>query len=520
MLLIKYTFSLRRRKMNRISSVLVAAVVAALLITPQAAFAHTSDEATNAFDSFVATYWDDDANYFYTYSDHQVHPEHAHGPQAGLLTDYWWEAQLWEMAMDRYERTGDSKSRQLIDDIYDGFTRQYPDYSGNDWNDDIGWWARGSIRAYELTSDQRYLAAAQTMFGFISSYEDTTYGGGIWWKNVDVGDGSRNEKNVATNATAVYTAMRLYVATGNPAYRTTAQRIYGWLDTNFNNNGHLRDHVAGDGQFTDWDWTYNQGNFAGAALELYLDSGTRAYLDDATGAIDWAVNNMTSSGTFMREGVDDTGGFKAILTRNMRALIDDAGQSQYEGVLTDNATQAANHVNSAGIGGYDWSAPSPELWTTPTQSLAAAATVAVLQQAAPNGYGGVFQGSGTYEAENAIRNGINSEGTSTGFSGRGYLAGWNNNGTSVTFNANVVTAGEYSVNLRYAAAAGPAVRTLRVNGAPGIPLAFAGTTAWNSWATVQTTLTLAAGHNTIELAYDTAVGGSNYLNLDRLTLQF
>ncbi|RWZ52393.1 carbohydrate-binding protein [Labedella phragmitis] len=226
--------------------------------------------------------------------------------------------------------------------------------------------------------------------------------------------------------------------------------------------------------------------------------------------------SLTSSGTFLREGIDDTGGFKPILTRNIRHLIDEAGQTQYEQVLTDNATQAANHVNSSGVGGYDWTAPTPELSSAALQSLAAGATVAILQQAAPDGYTGVVEGSGVYEAENAVRNGVDSESTAAGRSGRGYLAGWNTSGTSVTFHVNVVDAGTYPVELRYAAGAGNAVRSVSVNGGSATSVAFPGTAAWDAWSTVSTTAVLQPGHNTITVAY--GPGDANFLNLDRLAL--
>ena len=497
------------------AALVAAPLTVAVPVAPAQAF--TADQATAAFDDFVDVFWDAGAQYFFTYSDHQIHPEHAHGPQGGLYTDYWWEAQLWEMVMDRYERTGDAESRAMIDDVYDGFRAQYPDFAENDWNDDIGWWARGAVRAYELTGDAEYLAASEDMFAFIAAYEDTTYGGGIWWKNVDVGDGDRNEKNVATNASAAVTAMRLYAATGDAGYRATAVRLYDWLDQNFNAAGHLRDHVQGTGQYVDWDWTYNQGNFAAAALELYRDTGDAAYLADATAAVDWAIANLTSSGTFLREGVDDTGGFKAVLTRAMGDLVDHAGQAQYAQVLTDNASQAARQVNTSGVGGYDWTAPNPDLATTPVQSLAAAATVAVLQQAAPDGSTGVVEGTGVYEAENAVRSGVDSEGTAAGRSGRGYLAGWNTDGTSVTFHVHVADAGSYALDLRYAAAAGTATRSLVVNGS-ATTVAFPATGAWDAWSSVTATVPLHAGHNTVVLAYDAAAGSSSYLNLDRLTV--
>lgn len=120
----------RRPVLQLAAALAVAAPLALAPATPAAAL--TADQATEAFDAFVDVYWDADAEYFFTYSDHQVHPEHAHGPQGGLYTDYWWEAQLWEMVMDRYERTGDPEARAMVDAVFDGFRAQYPDPLAND----------------------------------------------------------------------------------------------------------------------------------------------------------------------------------------------------------------------------------------------------------------------------------------------------------------------------------------------------------------------------------------------------
>lgn len=510
---------------HRLIGLVVAGAVAsagltgvALAAAPEQASALTTTQATDAYDSWIDTYWDPSAKYFFTYSDHQVHTEHAVGPQGGLYTDYWWEAQNWESVMDRYERTHDAASRQMIDDVFDGWQAAYPDFRTNDWNDDMGWWARGSIRAYELTGEQRFLTESEDIFGYIAQYEDTTYGGGIWWKNVDVGDGSKNEKNVATNGTAVQTALRLYTATGDTTYRDTAERIFGWLQSNFDRNGHIRDHVSGTGQFTDYDWTYNQGQYAGAALQMYLVTNDQQYLTAADRAVDWAIANLTDAGTFLNEGTSDTEGFKAILTRDMRDLVDDAGQTQYESVLTANASQAANHVSPEGIGGPDWTAPTPSIAAVPQQSLGAAATVAILQQAVPDGSTAVVQGSGVYEAENVDHPGISTEASNTGYSGRGYLAGWNADGTAATFHVNVATAGTHTITLRYAAAAGNAVRAVSANGGTAANVSFPGTSSWSQWQTVTTTVTLVAGSNTIIVADSAGTGSANYLNLDRVAI--
>lgn len=489
---------------------------AGLATAPDRASALTTTQATDAYDAFVDTYWDPDAKYFSTWSDHQVHAEHAVGPQGGAYTDYWWEAQAWEAVMDRYERTHDAASRQMIDDVFDGWRAAYPDFRENDWNDDMGWWARGSIRAYELTGEARYLTEAQDIFAYIAQYEDTTYGGGIWWKNVDVGDGTRNEKNVATNGTAVWTALRLYAATGDTTYRDTAERLYAWLQTNFDRDGHIRDHVSGTGQFTDYDWTYNQGQLAGAALQMYLLTDDQQYLDRATRATDWAVDNLTVAGTFLNEGTSDTEGFKAILTRDIRALIDDAGQTQYEAVLTRNASQAANHVSPEGIGGADWTAPTPSVTTTPQLSLGAAATVAITQQAVPDGSTAVVEGDGVYQAENVDHPGISTESSNAGATGRGYLAGWNTAGTAATFHVNVATAGTHTLTFRSAAAAGTAVRSVRVGDGPATTVSFPGTSSWSQWTTTTVSVDLAAGSNAVVLTAGS--GNANYLNLDAMTV--
>lgn len=502
--------------------IFISALLAVLLLAsvPIETAAFSDDEAATAFEAFLATYWDEEKQYFYTYSDHQVHSEHAVGPEGGLYTDYWWEAQLWEMVMDVYETTGSTKALAMIGQIYDGFNAAYPDWTQNDWNDDMGWWARGSIRAYELTGDERYLQRAKDIFDYIWQYEDDTYGGGIWWKNVDVGNGELNEKNVATNATATYTAMRIYAITGDRSYYDKAAELFSWLQVRFYNGGHINDHIAGDDVVYSWDWTYNFGNYAGAALEFYLADGEQTYLDQATAAIQWVTDNMTLSGTYLFEGHDDTGGFKAILTRNMKALADKAGQTQYLPIIQVNATQAWNHVNSAKIGAYDWTLPTPELGSgdAAVQSLSAAATVAVLHQAAADGYTGVVEGNRVYEAENATRNDVSSEANPNGYSGRGYVAGWINEGSSVVFNANIIAAGTYTLQIRYAAGAGDAVRSLVINGETVATPAFSGTADWDAWATAEIVVELENGYNSIELLFESDAGSNNYLNLDYVQL--
>ncbi|WP_326629987.1 carbohydrate-binding protein [Nonomuraea fuscirosea] len=467
--------------------------------------AHVPADADAAMSAFVATFWDPAKKYFYTNSDRQIH-EHAHGPENGRYTDFWWEAQLWELVMDAYQRTGSATYRRMIDDVYAGFLASYPTFE-NDFNDDLGWWALASARAYEITGNTTYLDRARSLFDRIWAEQDSTYGGGIWWQN-----NTRNQKNVATNAPAVLTATKLYTATGDASYLTRARSLFDWIKANLQESGHVYDHLEGSGTLVKWDFTYNFGTYISAAAALNKVTGTASYLADARAAADWATANLTNGGTVLHEGVNDGGGFKARLIRGLNTLVTEHGQRQYLPFLQRNATQAWQHRRTSdNLVGPDWSAPAPGTYL---QSLTAAAAVSTLQIVQPDGNAGLQPENGVYEAENARPSGIGAESGQPGFSGRGYLAGWNTSGQTLTFHVNVASAGAHQLRFRYAAGAGDATRRVLVNGAQvaaGQP--FASTGGWGTWNTSVLGVNLSRGYNTIQLEM-----GSNFLNLDRLDI--
>lgn len=478
--------------------------------------AFTSSNADDAMTAFNNVFWDSTNKYFYTNSDHQIHSEHAFGPDNGLYSDFWWEAQLWDTVMDAYQRTNNSFYRQQIDDVYDGFLAFYPNFDSK-FNDDRAWWALACARAYEITGETRYKDSAKSLFDNIYTFWDTTYGGGIWWKN----DGTHDEKNVATNATAAIVAVKLSKILNDSTYLTKAQNIYNWVkNTLTDGNGHVYDHISesGSGTVYKWDFSYNFGVFIGSGVGLYKETNTASYLNDATNAANWAVNNLTSSSTMMYEGVNDAGGFKMILARYMYELVTQCGQTQYLQFLRDNATQAWNHRRlSDNIVGADWGADTP---STYIQSLTAAAAVSILNRISADNYIGYIPGNGKYEAENATISGISSESSYTGFSGRGYLAGWNTNGTWVEFKVNVNSTGKYIIKMGYSAGAGNASRNIIVNGSSYISnLTFPGTGNWSTWNIVTLNdVPLNAGSNTIRISYDSSLGNTNYLNFDYISV--
>jgi len=494
-----------------LASIAALALVAAI---PAPAHASTATDADTAMSAFVTAFWNPSTQYFYTNSDHVIHAEHAHGPEGGLYTDFWWEAQMWETVMDAYERTGSPTYLAMIDDVYDGFVAYYPGFTNN-FNDDQGWWALACARAYELTSDSRYLTCAENLFATIWAEQDSTYGGGIWWRKTP-----HDQKNVASNATAALTAARLYGLTANPVYLTRAQNLFSWVDTTLHaSDGHVYDHVEGatPGTVVKWDFTYNFGTYVGAATELYEATADSSYLTRAITAADWSVANLTAGGTFLYEGVNDAAGFKTILIRSLMNLVNDHGQSQYLPMLPANVTQTwANRRTSDNLVGPNWSASTPAGYL---QSMTAAAAVSALQLVTPNSYSGTQPHTGVFDAENARSTAISAESTQAGFLGRGYLAGWNANGQSVTFDVVAASAGTHELRLRYAAAAGTATRRVLVNGTEvAANLSFPGTGSWSTWSEAVLSTSLAAGYNSVTVEFLSSAGSSTYLNLDRLTV--
>ncbi|MBS2535425.1 carbohydrate-binding protein, partial [Catenulispora sp. NF23] len=141
-------------------------------------------------------------------------------------------------------------------------------------------------------------------------------------------------------------------------------------------------------------------------------------------------------------------------------------------------------------------------------------------------HGGGGGGSSTppiqLQAEDGTLHGLGTEAIYPGYTGTGYVAGWNKDGQWVDLHPNVSQSGSYSVTLRYSAAAGNASRYIYVNGSGVVNnLTLPGTGSWSSWNTVTIPgVALNAGANTISVIYNSSLGSSNYVNLDEVTVQY
>ncbi|NKE56802.1 carbohydrate-binding protein [Lentzea sp. PSKA42] len=125
-----------------------------------------------------------------------------------------------------------------------------------------------------------------------------------------------------------------------------------------------------------------------------------------------------------------------------------------------------------------------------------------------------------YEAESAtITQGV-VESNHAGFSGTGFVNFDNVAGSAVEFTVNASKAGQAKLVFRYAnGTADNRPVDVNVNGGLAVDeRAFAGTGAWTTWTSVENTVNLNAGSNTIRLTATGATGGPNldYVELDEI----
>jgi predicted alpha-1,6-mannanase (GH76 family) len=235
--------------------------------------------------------------------------------------DYWPNAHMLDVLVDGYLRTKNDVYKQrmlaLINGIKETNGTQFP----NNFYDDMEWLALSSLRSYEATNDNTYLNAATILWTDIKTGRNNTQGDGIGWNKSEL-----SYKNTPANAPAIIFAARLYRLQQNAADLQTAKDLYTWLKSK------LMDPTSG----IVWDginknnsnavdknkFTYNQGVFVGAALELYKVTQDVNYLNDAVRTAKATISDldMVPGGILRDEGQGDGGLFKGILVRYFTLL--------------------------------------------------------------------------------------------------------------------------------------------------------------------------------------------------------
>ncbi|TNJ67234.1 glycosyl hydrolase [Paenibacillus hemerocallicola] len=324
-------------------------------VQAQGLWGKRADEAQNALEQM---FWNESLGMY----DIEI-PRSAESDQT--VFHYWWMAHAVDVLVDGLLRTNNERYLVRLRSLYDGIVRRNGGALPNELYDDMEWMAIAWLRAYEATGQTLYKQAALVLWDDIVTGWNEQLGGGIAWRKSQT-----DYKNTPANAPAVILAARLYRAFGREDHLAWAHRIYAWQRINLVDpaTGFVWDGMnrTGDGKIDqDWKFTYCQGVYIGAAVELYRITGERTYLADAIRTYDTAKRELADSATGMLpdEGRGDGGLFKGILVRYAAELEFAAPTGTVDAAwfLTANADRLwlSGKSPDAALFGTDWSA-APE----------------------------------------------------------------------------------------------------------------------------------------------------------------
>lgn len=440
----------------------------------------------------------------------------------GNTTTYdWMYAHYWDAVLDAAERRGAN--------AFAGTARMFYELqSQRGWldgfYDDENWITLALLHAYKVTGDATYLAQAKVVFADIMNAWDTTccgpHPGGMWWQK------PTTNKVTAINAGAVISASRLYQATNDASFLAFGQKVYAYWSTYMVDpaSGHVFDGIDNAGTInTAWSFTYNEGLFIGAVVELARATGDASNLPLAHKVASYMMAKeieTTSLGTILSDGKCSGDGemFKGIGARYLGELYAaDRSHTEYRDFLVRSADAAWTLARDPASGNVscDWGGP----YDAATGVVGSLGSAAIGIAAAAEALGpGAPRPSLQYEAEEGDLHGIGLEASYAGFSGWGYLAGWGADGESVDLLVDVAADGQYDVAWRYATG-DSATRALSVNGQlVTASFAFPSTGGYTTYASASSVVSLTKGRNAITLAFANAQGSGGYLNLDRAQL--
>jgi len=276
--------------------------------------------------------------------------------------NYWPQAHMLDVLIDAYLRTKNTVYPQRMKALLTGLKATNGGTYTNDYYDDMGWMANACIRAYTVTNDADYLTVAQILYTDIKTGSNNSQGGGIAWRKTQL-----NYKNSPSTTNAIILAARIYEVQNNANDLTLAKSLYSWMKATLVDptTGVVYDGInsSGTGALDKNVYTYNQGAFIGAAIELYNATKDQTYLADAVLTANNAITDsrMISVGVLKNEGQGDGGLFKGIDVRYLTALtelsgLDAASSTKYAAFLQNNALYfyTVGIAKPAYLAGPDW----------------------------------------------------------------------------------------------------------------------------------------------------------------------
>lgn len=272
-------------------------------------WAKAADSSTN---NLLSKFWNGSGNYF-------------NEKNTSTVFHYWPQAHGLDVLVDAYERTGNDLYKGYMDKWFAGVRQMNGNRFTNEFYDDMEWNALAMLRAYDATGDIKFKNAVDEIWTDIKTGWNNTMGGGIAWRKA-----MPYYKNTPANGPAAILAARLYKRFNKADDLEWSKKIYTWLkDSLYNKStGWVYDGIndQNDGKRnTTWKFTYNQGTFIGAAVELFKITNESGYLSDALQAANFTLSDNTltnfTDNLLRDEGGGDGGLFKGVFVRYFTQLI-------------------------------------------------------------------------------------------------------------------------------------------------------------------------------------------------------
>jgi hypothetical protein len=320
---------------------------------------------------------------------------YSYDPYPGWWPSSWWNSAATLTALiDHGIRRGDRQYDWVIARTFDQNKGTFPagerstdPIEGNFASraiDDSAWWGLAWIAAYDHTGDQRYLAMATTIAGYVHQYWDAgTCGGGVWW------DRERTYKNAVTSGLYLRLVASVHQRTpGDTTWLARTRTAATWyLGSGLVNPGGLvNDGLTRDcrnnGQTV---WTYNQGLAIGGMVEAWRATGDTALLDAARRLADAALQGLTRDGVLTescdvgQSACDDNQKqFKGVFSKYLADLAGVTGAPAYHAFAQRQADSIwvadrdpLNRIGQRWAGG----SPNPFDWRTQASGLGALTAV-------------------------------------------------------------------------------------------------------------------------------------------------
>ncbi len=237
--------------------------------------------------------------------------------------NYWWLAHLIDVRLDAFERTGSATRLEQARTAHRNILERNHGSLFNDYFDDMLWFALATLRLHFASGEQRYLDDAIAVFDHVVEYGWNDAGGpSLAWRKQQLA-----YKNTPANGPLSILGARLYRVTGDERYLRYATAAFEWI------NRVLVDPVSGfvedginredDGKVdTQWRFTYNQGLYVGAAVELAAVTGAPELIGAASRTAMTAIAQLSDGIVFHEEGSGgDEGLFKGVYYRYVGILL-------------------------------------------------------------------------------------------------------------------------------------------------------------------------------------------------------